>query len=206
MTGNERDVVGGEGRAIRDMTIAEWIEGLAERRGDPGGGAAGGVMLAMGAALTAMVAAYTGADDAERRARELTDSALRRADADSVASARFGAALRSDDDARQGEAAVAGARSSAALARLALDAIAVLEDAGGGTGPTLHADVAAAGAAIRAAAACAHANLRSDMGAAGGGDDTAARSSNDDGIAAAAAACDEGVRRVDALSGEAAPG
>ncbi|MCU1479584.1 MAG: hypothetical protein JWQ19_370 [Subtercola sp.] len=40
-------------------SVDEWMNGLGETRGDPGGGAAAGVMLAIAAALTAMIAGYT---------------------------------------------------------------------------------------------------------------------------------------------------
>lgn len=112
----------------RRSPLAEWLDRLAEPVGDPGGGAAAGLMLAVSTALTSMVAGYEGraaerrgtatapSRDAGaeariplgvRRAERLRERAVARrhaaleaADADAVASRDLGAALRmpSGDD------------------------------------------------------------------------------------------------------------
>ncbi|MFB2554159.1 cyclodeaminase/cyclohydrolase family protein [Herbiconiux liangxiaofengii] len=46
------------GATTGGSTVHDWMRRLAEPVGDPGGGAASGVMLAMGCALTSMVAGY----------------------------------------------------------------------------------------------------------------------------------------------------
>ena len=45
--------------AIRDQTIGEFLDQLAERVPAPGGGAAAALLAAQGAALLGMVARYT---------------------------------------------------------------------------------------------------------------------------------------------------
>lgn len=191
---------GGARRPTRDSTIGDWISRLSERGGDPGGGAAAGVMLASAAALIAMVAAYAQERGVERRARALADAALDRADADAKASAALGAALTGDDDRARDAAALDAARSSAALAGLARDAIGDLERIARRVETTLLADVASAAAALRAALACARANLRSDLAALGrdGGAGALRRAHPD--LWTAVGACDEVIARVDALA------
>ncbi|KQY98775.1 hypothetical protein ASD19_06055 [Microbacterium sp. Root53] len=184
-------------RPARETTIGEWIDRLSQRGGDPGGGAAAGVMLASAAALVAMVASYAEESGVERRARALAQAALDRADADAAA---FGAALRAGDDRARDEAALAAARSSAALAALARDAIGDLERIARRVEPTLLADVVSAAAALRAALSCARANLRSDLGALSrhGGSGALRRTHPD--LSTAASACDDVIARLDDLT------
>ncbi|GAA3648607.1 cyclodeaminase/cyclohydrolase family protein [Microbacterium marinilacus] len=157
----------GEHTTTRDATIESWTARLGEASGNPGGGAAAGVMLAIAAGLMSMVAGYS--DDAGElrdRARVLRDAALDAAEADAAASAAFGAAFRRDDDGRKAairEASLAAATSSAALGDRARAAIPDLEHLAAHGEPTLVADVAVAAAALRAALASARTNLSYDL-------------------------------------------
>lgn len=196
------DVPAETGRtSARDTTIGDWIDRLAQRGGDPGGGAAAGVMLAMAGSLIAMVAKYAEEAGVERRARALSQAALDRADADAAASAAFGAALRSGDDRERDDAALAAARSSAALAALAGDAIGDVERIARRVDATLLADVVAAASALRAALGAARANLRGDLGALSGHGRPAGsvRRAHPD-LWTAAQACDEVIARLDELT------
>ncbi|MEF2976932.1 cyclodeaminase/cyclohydrolase family protein [Subtercola sp. YIM 133946] len=111
----------GEGEVSTSRSsVDEWMLGLSRSNGSPGGGAASGVMLAIAAGLTSMVAGYTdaaadaperasaaaqttapsSADDRQRtldamivRAHELRAAALGLADADAAASREFGSAF-----------------------------------------------------------------------------------------------------------------
>jgi hypothetical protein len=89
-----------ESRVPVSLSLDAWLDRLSQRGGEPGGGAASGVMLAIGAALLHMVAAYTPDDErAQRsgqRAVELRVDALRAAEEDGVRSAALGAALAED--------------------------------------------------------------------------------------------------------------
>jgi formiminotetrahydrofolate cyclodeaminase len=108
-------------------SVDAWTRALGESTGSPGGGAASGVMLAIAAALTSMVAGYTkpaAGDEGELellvgRAARLRETALARADDDAAASDAFGAAFRKEPgDERERairEASIEAARASAAL-------------------------------------------------------------------------------------------
>lgn len=142
----------------------DWLDRLAAPGPDPGGGAAGAVMLALGAALLEKVAGYpprsgtgdlrpTGAAAAllRGRAQELVV-------ADGAASARLVAALRAGTD-DLAPAALAAAGTSADLVHLAADAeplLTVLAERGSAA---LQADVAAAAAAYGAGVRIALVNL-----------------------------------------------
>ncbi|WP_330059847.1 cyclodeaminase/cyclohydrolase family protein [Paenarthrobacter sp. Z7-10] len=52
-------------------TVEDWTRALAESSGSPGGGAGAGVMLAVAASLTSMVAGYTEVE--EQQSKELAD-------------------------------------------------------------------------------------------------------------------------------------
>lgn len=150
----------------RDATIDRWTARLAEAQGEPGGGAAAGVMLALAAGLISMVAGYSGADEVRTRARSLREDALDAADADAAASAAFGAAFHRDDEGRADairDASLEAARSSARLGDRARGAIPDLEHLAAHGDPTLVADVAAAAAALRGALASARTNLSYDL-------------------------------------------
>ncbi|WP_345750600.1 cyclodeaminase/cyclohydrolase family protein [Microbacterium rhizophilus] len=150
----------------RDATIDRWTAGLAEANGDPGGGAAAGVMLAIAAGLMSMVAGYSGHDEVRERARALREAALVAADEDAAASAAFGAAFRRDDAGREDairDASLDAARSSALLGDRARAAIPDLEHLAAHGAPALVADVAVAAAALRGALASTRTNLSYDL-------------------------------------------
>ena len=158
-----------ESRVPVSLSLDAWLDRLSQRGGEPGGGAASGVMLAIGAALLHMVAAYTPDDEraqqSGRRAVELRIEALSAAEDDGVRSAALGAALAAESsperDARIVDTGTAGAGSSATLVGIgkALAAeLRVLADRGN---PHLIADVAVAAEAIGAGLGGALTNLRS---------------------------------------------
>ncbi|UFS60926.1 cyclodeaminase/cyclohydrolase family protein [Subtercola endophyticus] len=160
-------------------SVGEWMHGLGETRGDPGGGAAAGVMLAITAALTAMIAGYTHADTGSaladerdavlERAHELRVAALRLADDDAVASREFGGAFRlpkgDERDRAIRHGSVDGARSSAALGERAIGAVDDLQWLAQNGNPALIADLAVACGALRAALTAARTNLSFDLAA-----------------------------------------
>ena len=157
-----------DSRVPVSLSLDAWLDRLSQRGGEPGGGAASGVMLAIGAALLHMVAAYTPDDERAqrcgRRAVELRGDALRAAEDDGVRSAALGAALAADSsperDGRIVDTGTAGAESSATLVGIgeALAAeLRVLADRGN---PNLIADVAVAAEAIGAGLGGALTNLR----------------------------------------------
>lgn len=187
----------------RDTTIERWTAGLTEANGDPGGGAAAGVMLAVAAGLTGMVAGYSGADVVRERARRLREEALAAADADAAASAAFGAAFRRGDEGRGEairEAAIGAARSSARLGEHARGAIPDLEALAGEGDPALVADVAVAAAALRAALASARTNLSFDLATLRSAGDTLdeVRAAHPD-LWTAVAGLDDAIARIDGL-------
>lgn len=157
-------------------TVEAWTEALAESTGSPGGGAGTGVMLAIAASLTSMVAGYTEAEEEREsqltalhgRAKELRRTALRLADDDAAASKAFGAAFRLDpgperDDAIH-RASVDAAKASAVLGGKAMDAIEDLGWLAAHGNPALIADVVVAFGALRAAIAGARTNVSFDLG------------------------------------------
>lgn len=156
-------------------TVEEWTLALAQSAGSPGGGAGAGVMLAIAASLTSMVAGYTDSDGdrqetVERilaRARTLRKTALGLADDDSEASRKFGAAFRLEpgtarDEAIR-EASIGAAMSSKTLGDHAIDAIDDLEWLSRHGNPSLIADVVVAFGALRAAVAGARTNVSFDL-------------------------------------------
>ncbi|MFF1830105.1 cyclodeaminase/cyclohydrolase family protein [Paenarthrobacter sp. NPDC058040] len=150
-------------------TVEEWTEALAESTGSPGGGAGTGVMLAVAASLTSMVAGYSeNADEGLLdRARSLRRTALRLADEDAVASKAFGAAFRLDPGPKREEAIQqASVEAAKASALLGDHAIAAIEDLGWlaeNGNPALIADVVVAFGALRAAIAGARTNVSFDL-------------------------------------------
>ncbi|MCS5716029.1 cyclodeaminase/cyclohydrolase family protein [Herbiconiux sp. CPCC 205716] len=154
-------------------SIRAWVGRLAEPVGDPGGGAASGVMLAMGCALTSMVAGYTRhehpleADAVKERADARRERALELADLDAQESAEFGAAYHEPRgeprDAAVTAAGSAAARTSADLAQLASEALDDLAALAPLAPPFLRPDVAVAEAALRAGLAGARTNLDADL-------------------------------------------
>lgn len=164
-----------EAVTTQGSTVEEWTLALAESVGSPGGGAGAGLMLAIAASLTSMVAGYTDAEEYQRaeldgvrsRARSLREDALRLADEDSSASKAFGAAFRLDPGPEREtaihEASVEAAKSSALLGERAIEAIADLEWLAAHGNPALIADVVVGLGALRAALTGARTNVSYDL-------------------------------------------
>jgi formiminotetrahydrofolate cyclodeaminase len=160
----------------RDATVENWMRALSESTGSPGGGAGAGVMLAIAASLTSMVAGYSEAGRGEesplaellRRSHALRDHALDLADADAEASQAFGAAFAlprgADREDAIRRASVEAARTSAALGERAVDAVDDLAWLAEHGNPALVADVVVACGALRAAVAGARTNVSFDLG------------------------------------------
>ncbi|WP_457962449.1 cyclodeaminase/cyclohydrolase family protein [Arthrobacter sp. D1-29] len=158
-------------------TVEEWTRALAESSGSPGGGAGAGVMLAVAASLTSMVAGYTEAKEEQRkeladihtRAHSLREAALRLADEDASASQAFGAAFRLDPGAEREDAihraSVDAAKASAVLGERAMDAIGDLGWLASNGNPALIADAVVAFGALRAAITGARTNVSFDLAA-----------------------------------------
>ncbi|MHC6594621.1 cyclodeaminase/cyclohydrolase family protein [Arthrobacter sp. C152] len=154
-------------------TVEEWTRALAGATGSPGGGAGTGLMLAVAASLTSMVAGYSRDDGGEParigdRARELRREALRLADDDASASKAFGAAFRLEPGAERDEAirraSLEAAASSAVLGERAIAAIDDLAWLATNGNKALVADVVVAFGALRAAVAGARTNVSFDLG------------------------------------------
>ena len=161
----------------QDSTVEEWTRALAESTGSPGGGAGTGLMLAVAASLTSMVAGYSegssGDDGGEPgrirdRARALRREALRLADEDASASKAFGAAFRLEPGPERDEAirnaSLEAAASSAVLGERAIEAIDDLAWLATNGNRALVADVVVAFGALRAAVAGARTNISFDLG------------------------------------------
>lgn len=156
-------------------TVDEWTRALSESIGSPGGGAGAGLMLAIAASLTSMVAGYTDADPSRRgeldelhaRARSLRMSALRLADDDASASKAFGAAFRLPPGAERNaaihKASVEAAKTSAVVGERAMGAIPDLQWLAANGNPALIADVMVAIGALRAALTGARTNVSFDL-------------------------------------------
>ncbi|WP_426739125.1 cyclodeaminase/cyclohydrolase family protein [Plantibacter sp. 2H11-2] len=172
-------------------SVSTWMQALGTATGNPGGGAASGLMLAIAAGLTAMVAGYTRATHAPEvangqdengseaeaeatiaalrtRAEARSELALRLADEDAHASRAFGSAFRlpagvERDEAIRG-ASIEAAAASARLGEHAVDAIDDLAWLTEHGNPALIADVAVAIGALRAAITGARTNVSFDLG------------------------------------------
>jgi len=154
-------------------TVEEWTRALAQSTGSPGGGAGTGLMLAVAASLTSMVAGYSGDDGGEpdrirERAQALRQEALRLADDDASASKAFGAAFRLEPGDERDEAirraSVEAAAASAVLGERAIEAIDDLAWLATNGNRALVADVVVAFGALRAALAGARTNVSFDLG------------------------------------------
>ncbi|MBP2386219.1 cyclodeaminase/cyclohydrolase family protein [Paeniglutamicibacter kerguelensis] len=168
---------GAEEFTTQSSTVEDWTRALAESTGSPGGGAGTGLMLAIAASLTSMVAGYTEADAREHgelsrvraRARSLRQDALRLADQDASASRAFGAAFRLEPgperDAAISRASIDAAKASAVLGRRAIVAIGDLAWLAANGNPALIADVVVAFGALRATVAGARTNVSFDLAA-----------------------------------------
>ncbi|MBE3000640.1 cyclodeaminase/cyclohydrolase family protein [Nocardiopsis sp. HNM0947] len=194
---------------MRSDTVDTYLSELAARVPAPGGGAAGALHAAQGAALVAMVARYSnGPAEAEQaptveRVRESADTlrerALVLADQDVSAFRGVGRAHRmprstpEEQDART--RAIAGALSEAgrvpaevvAVASRVLDLAEQLRPL---CNPNVVSDIAAAAEAARAAAATSRVNVEINLGA-------GADLPNRDELAGAVAATDAVLRRAD---------
>lgn len=158
-------------------TVEDWTRALAESAGSPGGGAGAGLMLAIAASLTSMVAGYTEAEEPKRRelanvharARSLREDALRLADDDASASEAFGAAFRLERGPEREDAihraSVVAAKASAVLGERAIDAIDDLGWLASNGNPALIADIVVAFGALRAAVTGARTNVSFDLAA-----------------------------------------
>jgi formiminotetrahydrofolate cyclodeaminase len=165
-----------EPATTRDSAVDEWMRALSESTGSPGGGAGAGVMLAIAASLTSMVAGYTEPADGEkdaldallRRAHALREEALDLADEDATASKAFEAAFRLPTGKERDEAirnaSIAAAETSAALGGSAVGAIDDLAWLAEHGNRSLVADVVVACGAMRAAIAGARTNVSFDLG------------------------------------------
>jgi formiminotetrahydrofolate cyclodeaminase len=159
-----------------NSSVDEWMRALSESTGSPGGGAGAGVMLAIAASLTSMVAGYTERqDDSEatvdailERERSLRDDALGLADDDATASAAFGSAFRLEKGPQRDEAirraSIDAAGTSATLGGRAVEAIDDLAWLARNGNRALVADVVVACGALRAAVAGARTNVSYDLG------------------------------------------
>lgn len=158
-------------------TVEDWTQALAESSGSPGGGAGAGVMLAIAASLTSMVAGYTEAGEHLReeltnihtRARSLREVALRLADAGASASQAFGTAFgleqRPEREDAIRRASIDAAKASAVLGERAIDAVGDLGWLASNGNPALIADVVVALGALRAAVTGARTNVSFDLAA-----------------------------------------
>ena len=170
--------------AIRDQTIGEFLDQLAERVPAPGGGAAAALLAAQGAALLGMVARYTtGEKYAEHQVTisriiaevdELRNIALRLADADADAFLAVTDAYRlpraTGEEQAARAAAVAQSLANAAwppaqvisLAGMVVDLAEALAVIGN---HNVISDVAAAAECARAAASTARVNVEINLAA-----------------------------------------
>ena len=169
---------------IGSETISNYLERLAAREPTPGGGAAGALHAAQGAALLGMVALYTTgnkyAEHEERaqliasRADEIISASLRTADDDEAAFAAVIAAYQrpsgseaersTRSDAIQ-EAVFRASAPPQALIRLATEIIELSDELVDFSNPNVISDVAAAAEAARAAVATALITLHINIGA-----------------------------------------
>ncbi|MDQ0075644.1 cyclodeaminase/cyclohydrolase family protein [Arthrobacter oryzae] len=166
-----------EAVTTRNSTVNDWTRALAESAGSPGGGAGTGVMLAIAASLTSMVAGYTEAEehlrtelaDVHARAGCLREAALQLADDDAAASEAFGAAFRLEPGPEREDAvhraSVDAAKASAVLGERGIDAIGDLEWLARRGNPALIADIVVAFGALRAAVTGARTNVSFDLAA-----------------------------------------
>ena len=169
---------------IGSETISDYLERLASREPTPGGGAAGALHAAQGAALVGMVAVYTtgekyaGHEDRAlliaSRADELMSASLQTADDDEAAFAAVIAAYRlpAGSEAERStrsdtiQRAVLGASEPPqALIRLATEIIDLSEELVDFGNPNVISDIAAAAEAARAAIATALITLHLNISA-----------------------------------------
>ncbi|SDQ18500.1 cyclodeaminase/cyclohydrolase family protein [Microbacterium sp. cf332] len=114
-----------------EVALEDLLDALARDHGDPGGGAASGVITAVAAALAQMVCRYSSSEpaaaDIDARLARLRGTALDAAEADGHASAALGAALRprADEDPAERDARVVAAAETAIATSAALGEVAL---------------------------------------------------------------------------------
>jgi formiminotetrahydrofolate cyclodeaminase len=148
---------------LRDRSVGALLAAMGERTPAPGGGAAAGVALALGAALAEMAARFAGEEAAAARAAALRDRALDLAQADAAGYGPVLEAMRLPRDAPSREERVQAALSAAAdvplaIAEGAAEAGALARRLAAEGRPALAGD-ASTGAELAAAAARAAAHL-----------------------------------------------
>lgn len=164
---------------ISSENVRAYVERMASGEPAPGGGAAGALQAALGAALLAMSARYsTGSGheaDAERaaaRAEELIPAALRLADADAEAFRAVAAAFALPQDSAEEqaersravqEATVGAARPPRDLIGVGAEVVGLARELTGWCNPNVLSDVAAATEAARAAVATALVTLEINL-------------------------------------------
>ncbi|WP_298589667.1 cyclodeaminase/cyclohydrolase family protein [uncultured Kocuria sp.] len=153
---------------ISSENVRAYVERMASGEPAPGGGAAGALQAALGAALLAMSARYSTASEhaagAAARAEELIPRALDLADADAEAFGALSAAyaLPKDTDEEKAERSRAVQEATAGAARppreligVGAEVVGLARELTGWCNPNVLSDVAAASEAARAAVATA---------------------------------------------------
>jgi len=167
---------------ISSENVQAYVERMASGEPAPGGGAAGALQAALGAALLAMAARYTTgpdhaghAQDAERaaaRAEELIPDALRLADADAEAFGALAEAYalpagseeeRTERSRAIQEATAGAARPPQQLIGVGAEVVGLARELTGWCNPNVLSDVAAASEAARAAVATALVTLEINL-------------------------------------------
>lgn len=153
---------------ISSENVRAYVERMASGEPAPGGGAAGALQAALGAALLAMSARYSTASEhaagAAARAEELIPRALDLADADAEAFGALSAAyaLPKDTDEEKAERSRAVQEATAGAAQppreligVGAEVVGLARELTGWCNPNVLSDVAAASEAARAAVATA---------------------------------------------------
>lgn len=161
---------------INSENIRTYVQRMASDAPAPGGGAAGALQAALGAALLAMSARYsTGSEHAAgaaARAEELIPAALRLADADAEAFGELSAAFelpRDTDEQRAArsravqEATAGAARPPRELIGVGGEVLGLARELTGWCNPNVLSDVAAASEAARAAVTTAVVTLEINL-------------------------------------------
>ncbi|EMQ98189.1 cyclodeaminase/cyclohydrolase family protein [Paeniglutamicibacter gangotriensis] len=204
-----------EEATTQNSTVEQWTKALARSTGSPGGGAGAGLMLAVAASLTSMVAGYTEPEEHTRaqlsrirdQAQVLRTDALRLADEDASASRAFGAAFRlepgPDRESAISRASIEAAKASAVLGMRAIDAIDSLAWLAVHGNRALVADIVVAFGSLRATVTGARTNVSFDLAAlsSGGGTPELTRQQHPS-LWATVGALNAALDRIDALTGE----
>jgi methenyltetrahydrofolate cyclohydrolase len=167
---------------VTAKSVETWLLELADRTPTPGGGAAAGLLAAIGAALIGMVTAYTTGEKWQEReprmkelnaeAAELRSAALALVGEDEAAFGAVGAAYRMprSNEAEKSERAeaiqaalVGAADPPARVARLAERLIDIADELVESGNPNVVSDVGVASAAARAALEAAVLNIEINL-------------------------------------------